>query len=387
VVGTDWGTDIDVTATTSHCNYESIYWMPRNPVVEDQGAMPISYVKPGSTRHLVRVTPDNGVTDLRETGTGQWASEPFDGKFAGVSNVVPGTAPGTEMFGATQLQTGDVVLNTLGANGQWQGFRSLKGAMRVAPVLVRRPTGLLRVYAMGDHASDRGPYEGQLYYRDELTTGDFTAWKRFSSGLVVETPSVISRGDETTIVARTSGNMNTVFRADGGGVPYEVARTPYVVGPRPKLVRYAQDRTMIVDVGWRPSESGGGLGAFLLAERTDRRGFEETWTFLPDLPGAPDSESRQLDAVVMPNGALAVSLHGNGGKVYVTTAKAAGSTEFHPWQQVSGEGEFTEPTSMRVVAGSLSVAAVTSGGAHHLFEAVVPQDPAAPLSFTGRQVA
>ncbi|MFC3894558.1 tachylectin-related carbohydrate-binding protein [Lentzea rhizosphaerae] len=385
-VGTGWGTDVDVTATTSDCKYESLYWTPRNPVVQDQGAMPISYLNPSGTRHLVRVTPDNGLTDLHEVGTEGWSAQPFGGTFTGVSNVVAGEAPGTEMIGATQLQTGDVVLNTLGANGQWQGFQSLKGAMRVAPALVRRQDGTLVVYAMGDHASDRGPYEGQLYYRKQLPNGDFLAWKRFSSGLVVETPSVITRGDEVTIVARTVSNWNTVFRAVGDRVPVEVERTPYVVGPRPKLVKDAQDRIMIVDVGWRPGESAG-LGVFVLKEKVDRSGFESTWTFLPDLPGAPDSESRQVDAVYLPNGALAVSLTGNGGKVYVTTSKGAGSTEFHPWQQVSGDGEFTEPTSTRMVNGSLSVAAVTSGGSYFLYEASVSQDPAAALSFTGRQVA
>ncbi|GHH44359.1 tachylectin-related carbohydrate-binding protein [Lentzea cavernae] len=389
VIGTDWGTDLDVTATTTDCR-QTGYWVPRNPVVEDQGAMPVAYVNPRGAAHLMRVEPDNRVTDLRDSGLGHWIAEPFGPDYTGISNVVPGPVAGTETFGTTQRPSGDVQVHTLGLDGSWQSLPSLKGAMRVAPALVRRPNGTLVVYAMGDHASDRGPWEGQLYYREQLPNGDFLAWKRFSSGLVTETPSVISRGTEVTIAVRTSGNMNSWYRTGTSGVPHEMGRLPYVVGPRPKLVQDAQSRILLVDVGFRPG-AGAGLGAFVLREKADRTGFEDTWTFLPDLPGASDAESRQVDAVVLPNGALAVSLTA-GGEVYVTTSKgAADGTEFHPWQQVSAEGlelGFSEPTSMRVETGALHVVGVTSSGSYWRFAASVPQDAGAPLTFSaGTQLA
>ncbi|MFI6102115.1 hypothetical protein ACIA8G_41740 [Lentzea sp. NPDC051213] len=384
-VGHGWGTDIDITATTNDCRQDD-YWLPRNPVVEDQGDMPIAYVSPSGAAHLVRVTPDNRLTDLRDSGLGHWVFHPFSGEFSGISNVVPGPSAGTETFGTTRFVTGDVEVNTLGANGQWQGFQSLKGAMRTAPALVRRPDGTLVAYAMGDHGSG----EGHLHYREQLPNGDFLPWKQFGRGLFVGTPSVISRGDQVTIVGRRTDNTNVVFRTQADGVPREISQLPHFVGTKPKLVQTAQGRLMVVDVGPRFGE-GAGLGAFVIHELADRSRFEDTESFLPDLPGTPDSESRQLDAMVLPNGALAVSLTANGGEVYVTTSKgAADSAEFHPWQQVSAEGlgvEFTEPTSMRIDVGILSVAAVTSGGSYYLFGASVPQDPATPLSFNGRQVA
>ena len=382
VIGYDWGTDVDITATTSDCR-QSGYWFPRNPVVDDQGSMPVAYVSPSGVGHVVRVLPDNRMTDLRDTGQGHWAFEPFSGEYAGISNVVPGAGSGSEVFGATRRPSGDVELITLELNNRV--VRSLKGAMRVAPALVRRPDGTLVVYAMGDHGSDGGPWEGELYYREQLPNGDFLAWRRFSSGLNTETPSVINRGTEVTIVGRTVGGFTEWYRTQADGVPAEQGRLPGDVGPRPKLVQTAQGRILLVDVGWRPGD-----GVFVLPERPDRYGFETTRTMLPDLPGAPDSEGRQLDAMVLPNGSLAVSLTA-GGKVYVTTSKgAADGTEFHPWQQVSAEGlnvEFTEPTSMRLDTGVLSVVGVTSAGSYWEFRESVPQDPAVALSFVGRQLA
>jgi hypothetical protein len=378
VVGHDWGTDVDVTATTSDCASPG-NWVPRSPAVVDQGAMPISQVSPNGATHLVRVMPDNRVTDLRDTGMGSWVFEPFSGSFSGVSNVVPGPSSGTETFGTTRLQTGDVEVNTL-VGGSFQGFQSLKGAMQVAPALVRRPDGTLVVYAMG---------EGQLHYREQLPNGDFLAWRRFGTGSFTETPSVIGRGDQVTVVGRGADGSSALFRTQSDGVVRWLGPLPSVVSPKPKLVKDAQDRMLLVDVGPRFGE-GAGLGAFVIHEQPDHSDFEDTERFLPDLPGAPDSESRQLDAVVLPNGALAVSLTA-GGKVYVTTSKGvATSTEFHPWQQVSAEGlnaEFTEPTSIRMTGGFVSVAAVTGNGSYYLFEASVPQDPAAALSFARRQVA
>ncbi|MDX8142021.1 tachylectin-related carbohydrate-binding protein [Lentzea sp. BCCO 10_0061] len=380
VIGYDWGTDVDITATTSTCN-QSGYWFPRNPVVEDQSAMPVAYTSPNGVGHLVRVLPDNRMTDLRDTGHGYWAFEPFSGEYTGISNVVPGAEPGTETFGTTRRPGGDVELITLGSNSRVT--QSLKGAMRVAPSLVRRSDGTLVVYAMGDHGSDGGPWEEQLYYREQLANGDFLAWKRIN-GRHEEAVSVISRGNEVTIVGRTGGSMTTWYRTQADGVPVEQGRLPSDVGPRPKLVQTSQGRILLVDVGWRPGD-----GVFVLPERPDRFGFETTMTMLPALPGAPDSEGGQLDATVLPNGSLAVSLTA-AGKVYVTTSKgAADGTEFHPWQQVSAEGlnaEFTEPTSMRMDTGFLAVVAVASSGSYWRFSAGVPQDPAAALSFTGRQL-
>ncbi|MEU3645825.1 tachylectin-related carbohydrate-binding protein [Lentzea sp. NPDC034063] len=384
VIGYDWGTDVDITATTSDCRQNG-YWFPRNPVVEDQRAMPVAYVSPRGAAHLVRVLPDDHLTDLRDTGQGYWMFEPFSGEFTGVSNVVPGAEPGTEVFGSTRRPSGDVALMTLGNDGRWK-TQSLKGAMRVAPSLVRRPDGTLVVYAMGDKASDGGPWEGQLYYREQLANGDFLAWKRFGDGLHTETVSVINRGDEVTIVGRTVGGFTNWYRTGADGVPVDQGRLPYFVSPRPKLVATAQSRILLVDVSGVPGE-----GVFVLPEWPDRAGFVTTRTNLPALPGAPALEGSQVDAVVLPNGALAVSLTA-AGKVYVTTSKgAADGTEFHPWQQVSAEGldiEFTEPTSMRMDTGYLSVVAVTSTGSYWRFAAGVPQDSAAPLSwFTGRQLA
>ncbi|MFD4639057.1 tachylectin-related carbohydrate-binding protein [Lentzea sp. NPDC058436] len=385
VVGNDWGTDTDITATTNDCSVSG-YWFPRNPEVKDQDAMPVAYVSPRGAAHLLRVEPGNRLTDLRDSGFGHWIFEPFGHEHTGLSNVVPGPESGTETVGTTRMPGGDVELHTLDLNGRWQS-QVLKGAMRVAPSLVRRADGTLVVYAMGDKASDGGPWEGQLYYREQLPNGDFLAWKRFGDGLYDESPSVLDRGGEVTFVGR-HGSLTSWFRTGAGGVPVPAERTllPYVVGARPKLVQNAAGRILLVDVGTRAGE-GAGKGAFVLREKADRSGFEDTWTFLPDVPG---EEGGQVDAVVLPNGALAVSLTA-GGKVYATTSKgAADGTEFHPWQQVSPEGlnaDFTEHTSMRMDAGVLSVVAVSSHGSYWQFGASVPLNATVPLSFNSRQLA
>lgn len=385
VVGTDWGTDVDITATTNDCAVPG-YWVPRNPATVDQDATPIAYVSPQGAAHLLRVEPGNYLTDLRDSGAGFWIFEPFSPGQTGASNVVPGPTSGSETFASTRLAGGDVELHTLAANGRWQS-QVLKGAMRVAPSLVRRPDGTLVLYAMGDKASQDHLWDGQLYYREQLANGDFLAWKRFGDGLYDESPSVVNRGSEVTLVGR-HGSLTSWFRTGVDGVPVEKGRLPYVVGSRPKLVQDAAGRILLVDVGAREGE-GAGEGAFVLREKADRSGFESSWTFLPDLPGAPDAEDRQVDAVVLPNGSLAVSLTA-GGKVYVTTSKgAADGTEFHPWQPVSPEGMnavFTEPTTIRMDAGVLNVVAVSTENSYWRFGSSVPLSPTTPLSFNATRL-
>ncbi|TWP49015.1 hypothetical protein FKR81_25385 [Lentzea tibetensis] len=385
VIGSGWGTDVDVTAITTDCSVTGL-WQPTNPVVQDQNAMPTAIVQPASGgRRLVNVHSDNEVTELYETSHG-WVHGNVGGKYAGISReVVNGDA---ELFGATKFGTGDVELRTL-SNGQWQGVRSLRGGMETAPSIVRRTNGTLIVYSTsGRSYSPTAP--ATLQYREQQPDGQFLAWRPVGFSDVVGTPTAASRGGGTVVVALTKSGQYEWYRHSPGLYPSRQGYLPHIAGKNAKLVADSQNRMVLFDVGHKSGSNG--LWAAVLREKPDQTGFENSWTFLHPVPGTAGVEGAQLDAQLLPNGSFAVSVTANSGKVYATTSYGTDNSSFHPWQLVSADAEnvqFTDPTSMRTNRwdGSLTLAAVQTTGSRHLFSAIIPADPINPLRFSGGPVS
>ncbi|MCP2246899.1 tachylectin-related carbohydrate-binding protein [Lentzea aerocolonigenes] len=374
VVGSGWGTDIDITATTNDCAVNGL----RQPAPVGGWGSPSSparYITPGSgSTHVVGVNGNREVVDTYSTGSG-WATRVVGSQFGGVSSPVYDDEAGTAVIGVTEYETGDAKLFTL-KNGQWQAPVSLKGGLSGTPAVVRRSDGTLALYAMGQN--NENPRRGRGFVREQLPSGEFGAWRPFgevSSNYLI-TPSVISRGDETTI-AFTTDRSTEWFRHTPGAIPVRkgtlINRSAVVA-----LAGDGQDGILAVSTFIQNEKNEIGL----LREKADRSGFEATWELVGGaLPDWLDSTS--MDAQVLPNGSTAVTVLA-GGRPLVTTSKAAGGRDFHPWARV-----VPDPPAFRFLpglgltrAGDVALVARDDTNAH-LWTASVTPDPAAPLQFTG----
>jgi hypothetical protein len=377
VIGSDWGTDVDITATTNDCAVHGL----RAPAPVGGGesvTSPPAIITPASGGvHVVDVKADMQVVDTYSTGSG-WASRVVGGRYGGVSSPVFDDDAGTATVGVTEYETGDAQLLTL-SNGQWQAPLSLKGRLTSTPAVVSRSDGTLAVYGTGQY--NDSTRQGTGLVREQLPSGEFTAWRPFGdrSTSYSSTPSVISGGDETTIVVAVPGSKEW-FRHTPRTTPVRKGR----VNSNTTLVTLTgdgKDGVLAVGIHFRDGKNEIGL----LREKADRSGFEDTW----ELVGGPlpaQLDSNLTGAQLLPNGSVAVTVIA-GGKPLVTTSKAAGAREFHPWQQVTPDGyphTFRAPAGLGLTrAGDVALAAKDGDRAEHLWRASVSPDPAAPLQFTG----
>ncbi|MFI6102116.1 tachylectin-related carbohydrate-binding protein [Lentzea sp. NPDC051213] len=376
VVGTGWGTDVDVTATTTDCSTA----LP-GPVIEgsfgDPTGVPYA-VEPASGGRYVVGTNDQHtiVSDWYDPVSLTWQRTNLAGAHTGIRPPVVDDAAGTATIGA--LWGGNVELITLRA-GTWEAPISLRGAMSSTPALVRRADGTLAVYAI----APAGNEVGHLYVREQLSNGDFLAWRRFGDPAAdYNSVTAIARGDETTVLANAYGGEPHVFRHSPGARPVAAGelRGTGLVGP----LTLVQDSTgaLLVFGALRNGESN--MIVHVRREKADRTGFEDLWQSLGPF-GTRNAWDEPVAARLLPNGTVALSVPADG-KPFVTTSKGPGSTEFHPWAPVEvPQGMwFSDPTALSVSrAGEVQITAESAGNRRHLFTAPVPADPATPLRFTG----
>ncbi|MFI6102114.1 tachylectin-related carbohydrate-binding protein [Lentzea sp. NPDC051213] len=378
VIGTGWGTDVDITATTNDCSVSGLR-TPAYPHVSDDNAVAPRVITPASGgTHLVDINSGNEVIDTYSTESG-WTSRVVGGRYSGVSSPALDDDAGTAVVGVTEFETGDVKLITL-RDGQWQA-QSLKGGMEFTPAVVRRSDGTHVVYATGD--KNNGPERrGRAYFRQQLTSGEFLAWRPFGDPRTgyFATPSVISRGDETTIVLSTTG-LKEWFRHSPGTAPVHKGR---LNSNTTQVVLTGDGQDGILAVGYFHADGKNQIG--LLREKADRSGFEETWE--PVGGGMPTGAVYEpIDAQLLPNGSVAVSALVDSNQLVVSTSSVVGGREFLPWKRVTPEGYphtfYVEPGLGLTRSGDVALAAMDSNNAHHLWTASVTPDPAAPLQFTG----
>jgi hypothetical protein len=372
VIGWDWGTDVDITATTNDCTVTGLV-DPLAGIRSDTGH-PTAIMTPASGgTHLVNINSDNRITDTYSTGSG-WATRDFGQRYSGISRPLSDSDAGTSAFATTNVSFGAVELYSV-RDGQWQAPLVLKGAMDWTPAVVRRANGTLAVYAAGDFNGSRG----HVYVREQLPSGEFLAWRAFGNPAAVYSgkPSVITDGDVTTVVVDSTWGTGERdwFRHTPGSAPVRMGTFP-AGESRPVFSGDGQGRALAFS--YRTLD--GALRPVVLREKADGSGFEDNWQTIAD-----NLESKGgVDAHVLPNGTVAVSMVGNAGQVLVTTSVAPGSTQFHPWQQVSAApgGQSFGSTSLALTrAGDLALTS-TSGGHQHLWTASVPPEPAT-LTFTG----
>lgn len=378
VIGTDWGTDVDITATTTDCTVTGLEESPYAPRDERVHATAILTPEGGGT-HLVNSVADNKITDTHSTGSG-WATDTIAGKYVGISRPVTVDGAGTAVVAATNVSFGEVELHTL-QGGQWQRT-GLRGGMDWAPTVAHRSNNTLAVYAASDfHNQTRG----HVYVREQLPNGEFASWRPFGdrSSIYVGKPVVFTRGDVTTIVMDIYGTgQQDWFRHTPGSTPVRMGTFP----KSDRGVTFTGDgKGGILAFGLK--DVNGVLRPAVLREKADRSGFEDSWQIIESDIGNGGAYNH-LDALLLPNGTIAMSLLSQNSRVFVTTSVSPGSTQFHPWQQISPDnGGFIWPTTLALTrTGELALASRTDYSAHWLWTAPLPAEPSPTLQFTGGRI-
>jgi hypothetical protein len=381
VIGSDWGTDVDITATTNDCVAHGLK-APAPVGGWSSSVSPPAIVTPASGgTHLVDVNNDKEVVDTYSTGS-SWTTRVVGGRYGGVSSPVFDDDAGTAVVGVTEYETGDAKLLTL-RNGQWEAPLSLKGRLASTPAVVRRSDGTIAVYGTGQY--NDSARRGTGLVREQLPSGEFVAWRPFGDVHTnyVGTPSVISRGDETTIVVAIERSKEW-FRHTPRTTP---VRKGTLNSDATQVTLTGDGQDGILAVGLHFVNEKWQVG--LLREKADRSGFENTWELVGGpIPGTVDSNL--AGAQVLPNGSVAVTVLGDNRRPLVTTSTAAGGREFHAWKRIVPDGyphTFYNPPSLGLTrSGDVAIAAKSDDNVHHLWRASVSGDPATPLQFTGGKI-
>ncbi|GLZ34112.1 hypothetical protein Lesp02_62990 [Lentzea sp. NBRC 105346] len=386
VIGWDWGTDVDITATTTDCTVNFGEW---GAGVRNDYVHPAAIMTPnaGGT-HIVNINSDNRIIDTYSTGSG-WATRDFGQRYSGPSRSVVVDDTGSAVFATTNVSLGSVELHTLKGD-QWQTPTLLKGGMDWTPALTRRSNGTLALYAAGDFYETT---RGRFYVREQQANGEWRTWRPFGNRTTkyIDKPVVITRGDETTIAIQTWIDSQTMgprewFRHTPGNLPVRMGTLPRSDA---QVVFSLDGRGGIL--AFSALNVGGTTRPAVLREKADRSGFEDNWQVI-DGEGGDGVGNGGVDALLLPNGTVALSRLDGSGRVSVTTSVAPGSTQFHPWRLVSSgdpQPTFGYPTSLAMTrTGELALAASDNGSdpKQYLWTAPVPSDPATPPAFTGGRV-
>ncbi|MDX8142020.1 tachylectin-related carbohydrate-binding protein [Lentzea sp. BCCO 10_0061] len=376
VIGSDWGTDVDITATTNDCAVDGLRTPAPALVYSEMRTQAVVLTPASGDLHLLSYGSDQ-ITDTRSVGTGR-DTRVVVGNSSGLSAPVFDDEAATATIGTTDRDSGDIKLVTL-ENGQWQPPLILKGAMETKPAVVHRSDGTLALYALGNrfYGSER---RGLVFVREQLPSGDFLAWREF--GDVTKSYAgpleVVSGGDETTILVRAEDGTTEWFRHTPGTLP---ARKGALTGVGDIFTLTGDGQGGVLLVGFYLVNGKEQVG--LRREKADRSGFEETWEAVGgEMPYG--AHYARIGAQVLPNGSVAVVALDDDRMVMVTSSKAVGGRDFHPWARVAPNDNqgLGAPGLALTRSGDLAVGAV-GGGTYRLWRASVSPDPALPLQFSG----
>ncbi|MCP2246902.1 tachylectin-related carbohydrate-binding protein [Lentzea aerocolonigenes] len=380
VIGTGWGTDVDVTATTSDCSVALPGPAEPGHVGGGVDAPHVADLNSGGRYVLGRKYHTGFVTDWYDPVEKNWRPTWEASTYGSIYAPFVDRSAGTVTFAAGVGSSGVDLVTLRGGNWQATTKVPLRGAMSAPPTLVRRANGTFAVYAL----ASAGDEVGHLYVREQLPNGDFLAWRRFGDPAAdYFAINAITRGDETTVLATEQSGVPHVFRHAPGTAPVPAGQLTGARVPGPLTTVLDSNGTVLVFAVLRTED-----GIFIVhvrREKADRTGFEETWQSLGEF-GRRGVLSEPVSALLLPNGTVAVSVPADG-KPYVTTSKGPGSTEFaFPWTpvEVSGDFWFNTPTVLAMSrTGEVLLSAESEGNRRHLFSVSVPADPATPLRFAG----
>lgn len=378
VIGTGWGTDVDVTATTTDCSVSLFGPPPAEWLGAGDGASHVADLASGGRYVLGPGYQSALVTDWFDPVARNWRTTMETNGYDAIRTPIVDAAAGAVTFGARGSTGTDLV--TL-RGGDWQASTtvSLRGAMSSTPTIVRRANGTVAVYSL----ASAGDGVGHLHVREQLPGGDFLAWRRFGDPAVdYSNINAITRGDQTTVLATDRDYVAHVFRHAPGAAPVPAGHLAgrSLFGPMTTVLD--SNGTILVFAVLRTDD--GIRIVHVRREKADRSGFEDTWQSLGEF-GRRGVMTEPVSALLLPNGTVAVSVPADG-KPYVTTSKGPGSTEFaFPWTpvDVAKDAWFSEPTALTLSTNGEVLLSAVSGTRKHLFTAPVPADPAAPPRFTG----
>ncbi|MGI5499021.1 tachylectin-related carbohydrate-binding protein [Lentzea sp. CA-135723] len=377
VIGLGWGTDVDVTASTSDCSITL-------PVPAPDGGQP-------HVSQYVPMAADLGTGDRYVVGHQNQDSALVSDWYDPARNWWYRTTLGPYAASRSMLADGSAVLiGAKGPNGidllklrggAHESTTSLRGGMGRQPVVVRRANGTLAVYSI---AFAPNADRGTLHVREQLPNGDFLAWRAFGEAARYSVLTAITRGDETTLLAHGFQVEPNVFRHLPGTAPASAGELTAtgVVGEL-TLVQDSTGRLLVF--GARRTDEGIRV-VHVRREKADRTGFEDDWQSLGTF-GTRNAWNEPVSAQLLANGTIALSVPADG-KPWVTTSKSPGSTEFLPWApvEVPQNTWFVEPTALGLSrTGEVLLTADSSARARYQFTAPAPANPATPLQFgTGK---
>jgi hypothetical protein len=377
VIGTGWGTDVDVTATTSDC---SVTLPGPGNVLWGRGDGVSHAAEPATGDRYVVGTKDNGtlVSDWYDPVGKSWQRTELAGSYGDIRPPLVDEVAGTVTIGVVKAESGVQLITMRG--GRQAATTSLRGGATGSPVVVRRANGTFAVFVSAPAGND----VEHLLVREQLPSGDFLAWRAFGDREThYNSVTAITRGDETTVLANRYGGDPQIFRHTPGASPVRTGELTGtgVVGPL-TVVQDNGGGFLVFGVLRTPD---GIMIVHVRREKADRTGFEAGWQSLGEF-GRRGVAGEPVAARLLPNGAVAVSVPADG-KPWVTTSKGPGSTVFHfPWTAVDVPADkwFSDPTGLATSRnGELLLTAESEGNRRHLFSVSVPTDPAAPLRFTG----
>jgi hypothetical protein len=373
VVGRGWGTDLDVTASTTDCEVTDLP-MPNTSRPAPGAEGPASIALPSGTddAHVLGVDTTGGLYDLNGGEQG-WTTTKVTGQYVGVSDGVTGEGDAT--LATTSASTGDVTLHRVPTD-RLPHVASLAGRMETKPEISRRGDGTISVYAAGDRG-DGTPQQRlrKLYVREQILGysqwPEFRPWRDFGHYTTDYTGemSVVSRVYRwTLIVARTSTGEYDVFRHVQGAVPTLLGRLPG--GPFPGRVVLSGD---------------GGYGVYAFARVGDAlsylhydedRGFEGQWRPVAD--AAAKHVTGDVLSAGEVEGRTVVTATGDCGVCATITI----GENFQAWQQVAPDAGPAALLRVFPVKGTQIGVLTGPIGARRLYTAPSPAWNT-PMEFTG----
>ncbi|GLZ34111.1 hypothetical protein Lesp02_62980 [Lentzea sp. NBRC 105346] len=363
VVGYGWGTDHDVTATTTDCSADLP--MPNYRSVAGSAGEIASVALPatGGT-HILGVNAMTGAFKDQYSAESGWATAWVDGQYVGVSDGVADDEVGSATVASVFAPTGDVLLHTV-YKDQWWAPVSIKGGMETKPSISQRSDGTLAVYATSGR---------KLFVREQIP-GGWRPWRQFGTAeYPAELTLITDPANSSIIVAQTTDGTYEVFKHSQGGQPTRIGWLPS--GATGKVVLSGDGGTGLIAFARKDNT--------LMFVRGNENGFGSSWTPVADAAGKQIT-GEQFGAHVLSNGSTVIAATGEAG-LLVSVSTSPGV--FQPWQTIAAPDSATN-AGIRVFptrSGDVAVVTGFTAGSRKLYSASVPADPATSLQFTGGSI-